>query len=111
MSTAEVAWTDTAASVTTVVTIPKFGGIMHLSEGTIFPWSGSDPDSETQCFSYKESDKTWNYVGTYDAKKPRRKGAEHIGMYHAWFQVLHQDQGKLYYIYWHDALQWNHTQG
>jgi hypothetical protein len=78
----EVAWTDTAAGMSTAVAIPKFGDIMHSSEGTIFPWSGSDPDSEIQCFSYKESDKIWNYVGTYDETKARRnKGAEHIGMY------------------------------
>jgi hypothetical protein len=51
MSTAEVDWTNAAASVTTAVTIPKFGGIMHSSEGTVFPWSGSDPDSETPSVS------------------------------------------------------------
>ena len=54
---------------------------MLAGEGTIFPWSGSDPDSKTQYFSCKESDTTWNYVETYNETKPRHKGAEHIGMY------------------------------
>jgi hypothetical protein len=75
-------WTDTGAATTTTVAIPKFGGIMLLGEdGLLFPWSGNDPDSETQCFSYNESKNSWTYTGTYDANKPRHKGAEHIGMY------------------------------
>jgi hypothetical protein len=73
-------WTGTGAATTTTVAIPEFGGIMHLDD-IVFPWSGNDPDSETQCFSNKESDASWTYTGTYDENKPRRKGAEHIGMY------------------------------
>ena len=77
----EVNWTDTGAATTTMVAIPEFMGIMHL-DGIVFLWSGNDPDSETQCFSYKEtSDASWTCTGTYDENKPHRKGAEHIGMY------------------------------
>ena len=54
---------------------------MVLGDGIVFPWSGNDPDSSTQCFSYNEETKSWAYIGTYDVDKPRRKGAEHIGMY------------------------------
>jgi hypothetical protein len=75
-------WTNTGAATTTTVAIPKFGGLMLSGEDDLlFAWSGNDPDSETQCFSYDESKNSWTYTGTYDANKPCRKGPEHIGMY------------------------------
>ena len=48
----EVNWIDTGATTTTTLAIPEFGGIMLSSDGIVFPWSGNDPDSNTQCFSY-----------------------------------------------------------
>jgi hypothetical protein len=75
-------WTELGAATTTAVAKPKFGGLMHQGEdGLLIPWSGTDPDSETQCFTYDESEKSWIYTGTYDKNKPRRQGPEHIGMY------------------------------
>jgi hypothetical protein len=86
MTINEITWTDTAAEKGTTVSKPHFGGIMTSeSDGKtlIFAWSGSDPDSKTQCFTYNETDQTWVYPDkdNYDTTKPRRKGAEHIGMY------------------------------
>ena len=51
-------WTDTGAATTTMVAIPEFGGIMLSSDGLVFPWSGNNPDSETQCFSYNTQTNT-----------------------------------------------------
>jgi hypothetical protein len=84
--TTEISWTETDAEKGTTVSMPHFGGIMTSEfdgKTIIFAWSGSDPDSDTQCFTYKEVDETWTYPdkANYDAAKPRRKGAEHIGMY------------------------------
>jgi hypothetical protein len=86
MTINEITWTDNAAEKGTTVSKPHFGGIMTLdSDGKtlIFAWSGSDPDSETQCFTYNKTDQTWVYPekDNYDTTKPHRKGAEHIGMY------------------------------
>ena len=55
----------------------------HDGKVTVFPWSGTDPDSDTMCFSYVEADKSWTFddASAYDNNKPKRQGAEHIGMY------------------------------
>ena len=52
-------------------------------------------------------DPYWN-LRCEQASLPRC-GAHWYVMY-AWLQVRHQDQGQLYYIHWHVALQWNHSQ-
>lgn len=66
------------------VTFPIFGGVtMTVVSGSelVFPWSGTDPDSSTVCYSYDSKAKKWFYPGTHAPDVARRRGPEHVGMY------------------------------
>lgn len=47
----------------------------------VFPWSGTDPDSSTVCYSYDATAKKWFYEGTHSSSAARRRGPEHVGMF------------------------------
>ena len=62
--------------------LPMFGGLFKDSEDKIIPWSGTDPDSNINCFSWDTSLGNWICANdSYDPVAPSRQGPVHPGQY------------------------------
>ena len=60
-----------------------FGGLFKDSEDRIIPWSGTDPDSNINCFTWDTTLGNWICADeSFDPAAPNKQGPVHPGQYY-----------------------------
>ena len=66
-----------------LVPIPRIGGIFKDDSGTLIPFVGTDPDAETNCWSWDQTAQKWLIAqDTFQTTWQNMKGPVHAGQFH-----------------------------
>ena len=62
---------------------PQYGGLYKEHNGSIIPWSGTDPDAKMNCFTWSTEENDWIFLGNqYNEDFNNWKGPINNGQFH-----------------------------
>ena len=63
---------------------PLCGGLYKEEEDSLVPWSGTDPDAKTNCFTWSKDNNDWIFPeDQYDEEFKNWRGPIHNGQFHS----------------------------
>ena len=61
-----IKWSDAIKEPRVKVDGPQCGGLYQDDNGSIIPWSGTDPESKINSFTFSTEENDWIFLGNHD---------------------------------------------
>ena len=79
---AVIKWSDAIKGPRVKVDGPMCGGLYKEDNGYIVPWSGTDPDTKLNFFTWSKEDNSWIFLGDhYNGEFKNWQGPIHNGKF------------------------------